>query len=99
MVLRLAAIFDCPFNIFAEVEKMIESEEKQHGDPESKWGVILGTHVLKKLAVNSDMTVDVSFPGINSRCLCGCKAPVRIGDCSFGKIHSIKDSFSLKKRS
>lgn len=53
---------------------------------ESTWAAVLGTHVLRKLAVSDEMMVDTGYAGKKAECPCGCQTPVVFGDTSIGHI-------------
>ena len=53
---------------------------------EEQWAAIVGTHVLRKLAVSSEMKIDLDYSNLyqDLECPCGCKTAITVGDNSMG---------------
>ncbi|XP_045169440.2 uncharacterized protein LOC123532141 [Mercenaria mercenaria] len=66
-----------------EIKGILEAQSLRT-TKESTWAAILGTHLLSKLAVSEQMTVDSEYPEKTTVCPCGCKAPIKVGDNSMG---------------
>lgn len=62
------------------------TEQSTRTMSESTWAAVLGTHVLRKLAVSDEMMVDIGYAGKKAECPCGCQTPIVFGDTSIGKL-------------
>ena len=73
---------------FSDANKILKEELQDASLTEEKWAAILGTHVLRKLAVTNQMNIDSDQSNLQDfmQCPCGCETPVKIGDNSMGKI-------------
>ncbi|KAL4229920.1 hypothetical protein ACF0H5_010311 [Mactra antiquata] len=76
---RLAVFLDTLHETITVMEKQPIKSFK-----ESAWAAFLGTHVLSKLAVSNQMTIDCGYTDKTTTCPCGCMTPIHVGDNSMG---------------
>jgi hypothetical protein len=74
----------CNFLCISDTNKILKKELKIESIKEGRWASILGTHVLKMLAVYDQMKIDSGYCELSTECPCGCKTPINIGDNSMG---------------
>lgn len=87
----------------SDTNKVLHKQLRDESLEEGQWATIFATHVIRKLAVYSEMTVDSSSSGVTldssssdlAECPCECKTVIKIGDNSMGHENIWHGSVSI----
>jgi hypothetical protein len=74
------------FLYFSDTNKILKEQLTDSSIKDSQLANILGTHLLKKLAVSDEMKIDSGYSDNSEdmQCPCGCKTYIKVGDNSMG---------------